>query len=139
MTPIEIASCVILDDYGRLLMLHLNDGNNSYWDLPGGLVEEDETPEMAVLQLASEQLAVEITLVGSLGSELIEEDDVAYQYHWYQAIISRGQPNVAYSEMFDDVDFFELDDMPSLALSHNMLTLYPKIYSGEISIDNNLS
>ena len=138
MTPIEIASCIILDDYGRLLLLHANIGG-TYWDLPGGLVDEDEAPELAVLRTVSEQLAVEITLVGSLGSELIEEDDAAYQYHWYQAVISRGQPTIAYSDTFDDLDYFELEDMPSLALSHNMLTLYPKIYSGEISIDSSLS
>ena len=69
---------------------------------------------------------------------MVEEDDNAYQYYWYQGTIVRGEPMIADPDEYDDFDYFELEDLPSLALSSNVLTLYPKIYSGEISLDSSL-
>lgn len=139
MTPIVTASCIILDDYGRVLLLHRDEGEGSYWDLPSGLVEDEEdTPEMVILDSAYRLLGASVTLVGSLGNETVETDDAAYQYFWFQAAYTQPGIQTQADGDYDDIDYFELEDMPSLALSLNMLTLYPKIYSGEISLDSTL-
>ena len=138
MEILDIAGCIILDDYGRLLLVHHIGSEETFWDIPTVQVAEDESTESAAVRASAEQLAVEVKLVGSPGSELVEGDDMAYRYHWFQAIIERGQAVVADPDTANDFDYFELEDMPSLALSSNVLTLYPKIYSGEILLDSSL-
>lgn len=135
MKPIELAGCIILDHYGRMLLLHRNDGDHSQWEMPGGKLEDYETAEEAAVRELQEELGVGVRLTGSLGSETFERNENNYKYNWFQAVIASGTPHVVETDIFDDFDYFELEDMPSLALSENMLILYPKIYSGEISVD----
>jgi ADP-ribose pyrophosphatase YjhB (NUDIX family) len=136
MKTIEIAGCVILDDYGRILLIHRSDAKEPHWELPGGKLETDETAEEAAVRGLREELDIDVRLVGSLGSELSEQGDRVYQYNWFQAVIAEGLLNIMDTHSHDDADYFDLEDMPSIALSNNMLILYPKIYSGEISIDS---
>lgn len=137
MKPIELAGCVILDDYGRILLIHRS-GGNALWELPGGKVEDYEVAEDAAIRELSEELGVHVRLVGTLGSETFEQDEQYYQYHWFQAVVETGVLKIGEPDDFDDFDYFELEDMPSLALSTNMLILYPKIDSGEVSLDTSL-
>lgn len=134
MKPIELAGCVIVDDYGRILLMHRSSGENTHWELPGGKIENHETPEEAAVRELGEELGVTVRLTGALGSEVFEQAEQEYRYHWFQAVIDEGQPHIVETEEYDDLDFFELEDMPGLALSTNMLVLYPLIYSGEISL-----
>ena len=138
MKLIELAGCVILDEYGRMLLLHRSTGNFTHWELPGGKVERYETAEEAAVRELEEELSVQVRLTSSLGSDTFEEADQEYNYHWFQAVIEGGELSIAEPDNYDDFDFFELEDLPSLALSNNMLVLYPKIYSGEVSIDTSL-
>ena len=135
MKPIELAGCVILDEYGQMLLLHRNDGERLQWEMPGGEMEDYETTEEAAVRELHEELGLEVRLIGSLGSGLFEHNEQTYKYNWFQAVITDGSPAIIETDLFDDFDYFEFEDMPSLALSENMLILYPKIYSGEISVD----
>lgn len=135
MEPIELAGCVILDDYGRILLLHRSRGDHEQWELPGGKVEEGEDPEETAMRELREELDLEVQLTKLLGSDTFEQDEDVYEYHWFQAEIVKGEPTVLETDSFDDVDYFELDDLPTLSLSLNMLVLYPKILSGEVSLE----
>lgn len=136
---IELAGCVILDDYGRILLIHRSGTDEPHWELPGGKIEDYETAEEAAVRELKEELDLDVRLVSSLGSEVFEQDDKAYKYNWFQAVIGQGIIKIMEANEYDDADYFELEDMPGLALSNNMLILYPKIYSGEISIDTTAS
>ena len=135
MKPIYLAGCIILDDYGRLLLIHRREGEFGHWELPGGKIEDEETAEEAAVRELKEELDVDVNLIGALGSEVFEDGDFAVHYQWFQAVISGGRLRVVETDKHDDFDYFELEDLPSLALSTNMLVLYPKIYSGEVSLD----
>ena len=137
MKPIELAGCIILDDYGRMLLIHRS-GGNALWELPGGKIEDYEVAEDAAIRELSEELGVQVRLIGSLGSETFEQDERYYQYHWFQAVIESGALKIGEPDDYDDFEYFELEDMPSLALSTNMLILYPKIDSGEVTLDTGL-
>ena len=134
-TMIELAGCLLVDDYGRILLLHRY-VEPSQWELPGGKVETDETPEMAAIREINEELGLNVVLTHALGKEAFEQDDQQYLYHWFQASIVGGQPQVVETETFDDFDYFEIEDLPSLALSANMLILQNKLLTGEVTINS---
>lgn len=128
---IQLAGCVITDDYGRLLLLHRYiDGGQ--WELPGGKVEEGETREAAAVREVQEELGVAVDLVRALGNDVFELSGGEYRYHWFQAVIAEGEPQIMESDKFDDLEFFEIEDLLSLALSPNMQLLANKLYVGEV-------
>lgn len=129
---ILLAGCVILDPYGRILLLHRNRGDRSQWELPGGKVEADETPVMAAIREIREELGIDVAIERALGSAGFESDDQQYMYHWFLATIQDGVPDVMEADTFDDLDYFDVEDFASLALSANMYELQDKILSGEV-------
>ncbi len=131
---IQLAGCILLDDYGRLLLLHRS-AEPTQWELPGGKVEEDETPEMAAIREMNEELGVEVVLTHALGKEPFEQGDQQYLYHWFRASVVGGDLQVMETDKFDDFDYFELEDLPSLALSANMQILEEKLLSGAIALE----
>ena len=132
--PIVLAGCVLLDPYGRILLLHRQREDIGQWEMPGGKVEEDETPVLAAIREIKEELGVDVDIAQSLGSETFEVDDIAYKYHWFLANITGGVPDVMEAETFDDLDYFEIEDLPSLALSANMQVFHEKLLTGEVAL-----
>jgi len=131
---IQLAGCVIVDDYSRILLLHRNTPELSQWELPGGKVEEGETAEQAAVRELAEELGVEVRLVSALGNGLFEDDEHEYNYSWFQAVIVTPEPTLHEPDTFDDFDYFEIEDMLSLALSANMRVLLQKIAAGEVAL-----
>lgn len=132
---IELAGCVVLDDYGRLLLLHRNTPELSWWELPGGKVESEESPEDAAVREMGEELGIRVELQKKLGVGEFEYDENEYRYTWFLATFTGGEPTLFEPEKFDDFDYFEVEDMMSLALSVNMLVLLEKIVSGEVALE----
>lgn len=56
------AQCIVLDTHRVLLVENRQDGV-TWWCLPGGRIEEGETPEQAVLRELREECCVEGTIV----------------------------------------------------------------------------
>jgi len=132
---IQLAGCVILDDYGRILLLHRNTERFSQWELPGGKVEPDEAPEQAAIRELDEELGIKVRLTKALGSGGFEAEQNEYQYTWFQAVIIEADPALQETQTFDDLDYYDIEDLPSLALSANMQVLLPKIISGEVALE----
>lgn len=130
-----LAGCILLDPYGRILLLHRNRGDNTQWELPGGKVEKDETPVMAAIREIKEELGVSVNIHRAVGSASFEVDDTMYHYHWFLGTIVDGVPDVMEADTFDDLDYFDIEDLPSLALSANMLELQAKLLSGEVALE----
>jgi 8-oxo-dGTP diphosphatase len=135
MEPIKVAGCVLLDDYGRILLLHRIGREFGQWELPGGKLEEDETPEQAAARELSEELGVTVRVGTALGSEVFEEDDKQYRFYWFKGDVITGQPSIMEPETFDDLDYFETEDLLSLSLSSNMQIMFEKIFDGSIQLD----
>jgi 8-oxo-dGTP diphosphatase len=135
MEPVQLAGCVILDDYSRMLLLHRNTEDFQHWELPGGKIEQDETAEAAAVRELYEELGVRVRLVKALGNEEFEDSHGVFRYHWFQAEIVGGEPQVQEQDKFDDVDYMEFEDLPALSLSANMQVLYEKLLSGEVVLD----
>ena len=132
---ILLAGCVLLDDYGRILLLHRNLGDASRWELPGGKVEEDETPEAAAVREIKEELGVTVRLTKVLGSDDFEDGDQLYKFFWFQAEIEQDQVQIMEGETFDDYDYIDIEDLQSVALSANMIVLEEKLVRGDVVLD----
>src|SRR4051812_33067248 len=61
-----LAGCVILDEDGRVLLLHRS-GNPIQWELPGGKVEDGEAAEAAAKRELLEELGVHVSETVHLG------------------------------------------------------------------------
>ena len=129
-----LAGCVIVDDYGRILLLHRSSYRFTGWELPGGKVEDEEATEAAAVRELREELGVDVQLTGSFGSAEFEDDANDYIYDWFTAKIIAGQLTIMEPESFDEYDYFDLDDLMSLALSANMQVMLDKLYSGEVAL-----
>jgi 8-oxo-dGTP diphosphatase len=134
MKPIQLAGCVIVDEFERMLLLHRATSTHSQWEMPGGAVELDETAEAAAVRNVREELGITVRLVKALGSAAYQEANQDYQYHWFHAIITDGEPLIQASEVFDDIDYFDLDDMVGAALSANMKILLEKFWTSEVAL-----
>ncbi len=135
MSKVQLAGCVILDDYGRILLLHRYSSFRTQWELPGGKVEEGETAEEAAVRELDEELGIGVRLTKALGSGEFEDDVNEFEYTWFQAVITRADPQLNEPDTFDDLDYFDTEDLLSLALSQNMQVLFDKIMSGEVVLD----
>jgi 8-oxo-dGTP diphosphatase len=134
MDIITVAGCVLLDDYGRILLLHRKLTDSGLWYLPGGKVEEEELPESAAVRESREELGVDVRLRHLLASEAFEHEETEYLFYWFLAEIVEGEPTITQPELFDDLDYIEFEDMPSLALSAASEILHHKILSGEVDL-----
>ena len=134
MKPIDLAGCIIIDDYDRILLLHRNTDDYQHWELPGGKLEPDETAEAAAVREVKEELGVAVHLTKALGSGTFADNDRSFRFHWFTANIIDGEPRVMETKLFDDTDYFELEDLMSVSLSANMTLLLEKISAGEIAI-----
>jgi 8-oxo-dGTP pyrophosphatase MutT (NUDIX family) len=135
--PILLAGCVLLDDYGRLLLLHRNTDETVCWEMPGGKVDEDELPEDTAVREIREELGVQVVIQKPLGKATFEQDEQYYEYHWFLATPLSGDLDTLHimePETFDDLDFVDIEDLPSLALSTNMLELQQRLLTGEVEL-----
>jgi 8-oxo-dGTP diphosphatase len=64
------AYAVVVDDRERILLALWNEGPTPAWTLPGGGVEEGETPPQAAVREAREETGYEVELVRLLGEDV---------------------------------------------------------------------
>ena len=134
MKPIQLAGCAIFDDYGRILLLHRSGDDVSTWEMPGGKIEDNEVAEQAAVREVFEELNITVQLSSALGYGEFEKDDKEYRYTWFKADIQSGEPRINEPLLFDDLDYFEIEDLLSLSLSENMTVFLEKIFSGEVAL-----
>ncbi|WP_079912378.1 NUDIX hydrolase [Paenibacillus sp. 32352] len=75
MKKIHVALGWITDDAGNVLLVKNVKGDRTYWDLPGGAVEEGETFEQAAVREAREETGLHVVLTGlsSLREKIFSE------------------------------------------------------------------
>ena len=118
---LELAGALIIDD-NKLLLIHRNTKNRIQWELPGGKLEKNETPEKAVARELLEELNVNVTIEKYLGCKESIEDDIVLKYHWYKCNLSSRNETVKLMEdKFDKFQYFTKEDINNCKeLSSNM-------------------
>lgn len=79
MQRVNVASAIIYNDIGQLLIVKNRVGDAYYWTIPGGAVEEGETLEQAVVREVKEETGFTVAVTGF--SSLREKFFLKRQHH----------------------------------------------------------
>jgi len=121
----ELAGCVIWDDHGRLMLIHRNKPDLKWWELPGGKIDEGESPEETAVRELKEEIGVSVEVIKVLGHTYFEYYGIRWKYHWFEARINEGdQPQICEPNNFDGLAYFEIPDLKNREdLSPNVANL----------------
>jgi len=76
----QSSSAIVLNHQRQILLIQKTIFCNNEWDIPGGGVENGETPEMAILRELEEEL-------GCNKFRIVSKSRYIYQYDWPDEII----------------------------------------------------
>jgi len=111
---IELAGCIIKDEQGRILLMHRNDGRYDHWEIPGGKIEPDESPEAAAVREIKEELDIKVEIQEKLGEKKFIDRGQKLHYTWFSAKITDGESKVAEPQKFDDLHYFSPTEMKKM-------------------------
>jgi 8-oxo-dGTP diphosphatase len=104
----QLAGCVIKSRDGDILLLHRNTDTHVHWELPGGKLEKNESPEEAATREAREELGIDVSIINKIGEKGFNDSQVHWNYHWFSVEIISGKPVVMEPEIFDDLSYFDI-------------------------------
>ena len=120
--PQEIAAAVLVDG-GRVLMCHRHPSRRWYpdiWDLPGGHIEPDETPEQALVRELREELGIIVDPTGLDSSSALTPEPGLTIHVWVVRAWSGEVSNLA-PEEHDELGWFTPVEVAELELPDRVL------------------
>lgn len=121
----QLAGCVLLKD-NKILLLHRI--KTDWYELPGGKIDGDETPEETAKRELEEELLCTITIVKKLGAKDFTDNGYVMGYTWFLATILDDQvPEIGEPDKFDKYEYFDLSELSNINLSPNMENLLKEI------------
>ena len=82
----QSTSAVIFDKLGRILIVQKNSYKGNEWSIPGGGIEEGETPETTIIRELEEEL-------GSEKFEIVKTSNQKDRYEWPDELINEKIAN----------------------------------------------
>jgi 8-oxo-dGTP pyrophosphatase MutT (NUDIX family) len=132
----RLAGCVILDEKGRLLLLHRLSPDYDHWEIPGGKVESDEDTQAAAIRELHEELGVIVNTKRNLGSSEFVDKGREFRYHWWLAEIESGELEIKEPMYFDSFDFWSIERLSSgnISISKGLETLLMALKTNKITL-----
>lgn len=119
----ELSGNLIIED-GKILLLYRED--EEHWEVPGGKVEEDESPTEAAIREAEEEIGVEVKLQKPFYSGEFQHGDQIFLWHGYIAEIASGEPSIQ-EDKFEKLEWFEGSELDDLELAPNLEMILPSL------------
>jgi 8-oxo-dGTP pyrophosphatase MutT (NUDIX family) len=110
------AAAFVFDDAGRLLVVKENYGRYR-WSLPGGAIEDGESPEEACAREVLEETGVDVMIDYAVGRYELPDISV----HAFRCTIVRGRPALQPTDELSAVEWLAPEAIPhprSNALHH---------------------
>lgn len=114
--PIPIATAALVRD-GLILLGHRHPQRRWYpdcWDLVGGHIERDETPEQAVKRECFEELGIHVHDPRPISSTV---SDPTLEMHTFIVNSWDGEPTNTAPDEHDDLRWFRIDDVIGLKVA----------------------
>lgn len=118
----ELAGNLIVED--RKLLLLYREGEQ-HWEVPGGKVEEEESPTEAAKREAEEEIGVEVELEKPFFSGEFQHDGDIFLWHGY-IVEMIGKPAIQ-EEKFSEMKWFSADDLEDADLAPNLEMIRPAL------------
>lgn len=120
---IELAGNILIRD-GKILLLYRED--EGHWEVPGGKVQEDESPTEAAVREADEEINVEVELEKPFYSGEFQKDDEIYLWHGYIAGTDE-EPEIMEEDKFEKMIWADPVDLDDMALAPNLDMVLPAL------------
>ncbi|MDO8661034.1 MAG: NUDIX domain-containing protein, partial [Candidatus Woesearchaeota archaeon] len=126
---------VILKDNKILL---LNKKESQIWELPGGKIENGESPEQTAVREAKEELGVDVKPIHYLGYTDLVHKEKELRSHKVLCKIIAGIPKIMEPEVFESFDWLpfsqnNIQKYSSFNLAPNVLQLFAQFEHGEFT------
>jgi len=113
---VQLAGCIITNSDGDILLIHRNSSKRTQWEIPGGKLEDGETPEQAAVRELKEELDITVTVNRTIGSQEFEQEGNQYRYYWFKATVTQGKPRLTGSDdaIHDSFRYCSLAEMRTM-------------------------
>ncbi len=111
----KIAGCIIIDDNKVLL---IKKKNNNWFELPGGTIENNESPEQTAMREMREEICCDVEIFSLYEEKEFEHKGKFYHGTWFFGKISEGQiPIIGEPEEYSELSFIPLEQLSEKPLS----------------------
>ena len=119
------ARCLIVAQ-GCVLLIQNTYQRQGVWDLPGGRMDKDESPEAAAIREVREEVGLVVTAATRLGEWYTERDYKRDTIHFYLAELPHMLPVTIDPMEIAVAAWYPLTELPGLldAAAHKALELY---------------
>lgn len=131
MKTVKVVGAVILDKEGRILAAQRPYSDISYksykWEFPGGKVEENESPQQAILREIREELDCEIIIKNKLAELEYEYPDFELKMDLFVCVLKEGrEPKALEHNQIKWISPEEIDTLDWLEADYKILPLIKK-------------
>lgn len=110
---LHVAGALVVNQLGRVLMIHRDSPGMQWWEVPGGKVEGDEEPWAAAVRELGEELAIAIELVAEIATDTFDSLGTQVRFTWFLAKLIDGTPRPV-ERGFDAIGYFDVSDLASM-------------------------
>ncbi len=118
----ELAGSLIVRDE-KVLLLYRKD--EEHWEVPGGKVEDEESPTKAAVREAREEIGVGLELRKPFYTGEFEHDGTLFLWHCYLAETSE-EPELQ-EEKFGKLEWFKGSELDEIDLAPNLEMVLPAL------------
>lgn len=119
----ELAGNLIVND-GKILLLYRKD--EEHWKVPGGKVEDEQSPTEAAVRGAKEEIGVEVELQKPFYSGEFQKNEQIFLWHCYIADMKDGDPETQ-EDKFEKLEWFEGSALDEIELAPSIEMILPSL------------